>query len=142
MKALATRLPRAARFLIVAAVLMLGSYGAYRLRAASTRYEPTFLETAQTDRASYASGETVVVTGSGYAPSSAVTVRVTLPDASVVDQVGNTDELGNLSFSFTPGALNGKYLLNVVGANDFGLSGVAFTYGPTLAANKGDYRAG
>src|SRR6476620_9970370 len=142
MQEMAMRLPRAARFLLAAAVLMVGSYGVYRLRAANSLYEPTFLETVEASKTSYAPGETVLVRGDGFAPSSTVTLRVTLPDGSEVIQAGKTDESGVLTFSYTPGPLNGRYVVDVLGSNDLGLSGTALTYGPTVAADRGDYRPG
>src|SRR5262245_20935036 len=76
MKAVVLRFPRSVRLAVAFAVLVLGSYGAYRLKA-NAYCEPTTLETVTADKSHYALGETALITGSGFAPFCNVVVRVT-----------------------------------------------------------------
>jgi hypothetical protein len=149
-KTLALRLPRAVRFLVVAALLTVASYGVYRLRADSF-CEQTGLETVQSDKAHYALGDTALITGSGFAPSCNVVVRVTRPDLSVVKGDGQntpgsdevvTDASGNFTYAYVVADVAGRwYNFDILGQGG-GLSGDLFSAGPIVWTDKGDYKPG
>jgi hypothetical protein len=141
MTSILRRIPTWKRLSAVAAVLLLASYAGYRLRA-NAACAPTGFETVQTDKASYTPGESVLVTGANFSPSCTVTVRVTRPGGALDMTTADTDSAGALAFSYSPGALTGRYVVDVLGENDYVVGAAAFANGPTIAPGKGDYRPG
>src|SRR5262245_53818893 len=143
MTAILRRMPLWKKFFGAAAILGLVFLysGGPRLRASSA-CAPTSLESIQTDQAAYSPGQAVAVTGAGFAQSCSVTIRMVRPDGSTTLDGAATDAAGNLSYSWTPGALTGRYVLDVLAEGDFAAAAVAFANGPALASDKGDYRPG
>ncbi|HKA36486.1 MAG TPA: hypothetical protein VKH43_06665 [Thermoanaerobaculia bacterium] len=143
MTAILRRMPLWKKFFGTAAILGLVFLysGGPRLRA-SAPCAPTALESIQTDQAAYSPGQRVAVTGAGFAQSCSVTIRVVRPDGSTTLDGAATDADGNVSYSWTPGALTGRYVLDILGEGDYAAAAVAFANGPTLASDKGDYRPG
>src|SRR5580765_6441480 len=150
MKSVVLRFPRSVRLAVAVAVLLLGSYGAYRLKA-SASCEATSFETVSSDKSHYALGETALITGSGFAPYCNLTVRVTRPDLSVVrgdgqnspgsDEVA-TDATGGFSYAYVVTDVAGRwYNFDVVGSGG-NITGDLFSAGPTVWTDKGDYKPG
>ena len=105
-------------------------------------------EQVATDRADYAPGETVHVTGSGYAASCIVRVEVTRPDGSVVKGDGSftpgVDEVvttagGTFSYLYRLNGIEGLYRIRVLGEGDVVLATTTFT--DQLRATPSDPRA-
>src|SRR4051794_24282650 len=104
-------------------------------------------ELVATDRAAYAPGSLVHVTGMGYAPSCDVVVKVTRPDGSVVSGDGSfapgsdtvtTDFLGGFSYDYqlaSNPAIEGTYAVDVLGLTDTVLAHTSFEDAMTIAAD-------
>jgi LPXTG-motif cell wall-anchored protein len=105
-------------------------------------------ETIATDKADYRPGATVHMTGSGYARSCLVKVRVVRPDGSVVrgdgsfepgvDQVRTTAR-GRLFYDYKLNGIEGLYRVRVLGAGNVLLAKTTFT--DQLRATPSDPRA-
>jgi hypothetical protein len=135
------RLPRAIKLIIAATILMPASYGVFRLGANSFA-KPTYKEKVQASQAKRDLGQPVAVTGTGFEGSAAVTVRITRPDKAVDTTATTVDPKGNLGFFYEPRSLAGSFVLETLGADDFGLAAASFTNGPSIQAAKGNYFAG
>ncbi|HKA35492.1 MAG TPA: hypothetical protein VKH43_01645, partial [Thermoanaerobaculia bacterium] len=140
MKAIALRLRRAVRFLLAAAILMPAFYGVLRLSGDSLA-KPTSKEKVEANQGN-GYGQPVSVTGTGYEPSAAVSIRVTRPDGGQDTALTSVDRKGNLSFSYKPRSLAGAYVLETLGEGDFGLAAAGFNNGATIQALKGNYFEG
>jgi Domain of unknown function (DUF5979) len=105
-------------------------------------------ESIATDEADYAPGETVHMTGRGYAPSCLVKVKVIRPDGSVVkgdgsftpgvDQVRTTAR-GRLAYDYVLNGIEGTYRVRVLGAGNAVLATTTFT--DQIRATPSDPRA-
>lgn len=93
-------------------------------------------ETIATDKADYRPSETVHMTGSGYARSCVVRVRVVRPDGSVVRGDGSfepgVDEVlttarGRLVYDYVLNGIEGLYKVRVLGAGNVLLAKTTFT---------------
>ena len=91
--------------------------------------------TMATDKADYAPGETVHMTGGGYAPECTVRIEVTRPDGSVVKGDGSfepgVDEVtttagGTLTYDYILNGIEGLYRVRVLGAGDAVLASTTF----------------
>src|SRR3972149_674698 len=98
----------------------------------------TGAETVMTDKEDYAPEETVHVTGTGYAASCQVTVRVTRPDGSIVKGDGSfvsgSDSVtisptGDLAYDYILDGILGTYGVEVIGAAGPVLATTTFTDG-------------
>jgi hypothetical protein len=101
-------------------------------------------ELVTTDRSAYAPGDLVHVTGMGYAPGCDVVVKVTRPDGTVVSGDGTftpgsdtvtTDLFGGLSYDYqlqSNPAIEGRYLVDAVGAADVLLAHTEFDDAPKM----------
>ena len=101
-------------------------------------------ELVSTDRAAYAPGSLVHVSGMGYFPGCDVVVKVTRPDGSVVSGDGSfapgsdtvtTDPLGNFTYDYllpSNPAIEGTYSIDVLGLADTALAHTTFEDAPTL----------
>ena len=108
-------------------------------------------ETVATDKADYAPGETVHMTGTGYARACTVRVEVRRPDGSVVRGDGSfepgVDEVtsaadGTLAFDYQLDGIEGLYRVRVLGAGDTELAMTTFTDQiPAPRASPSDPRA-
>ena len=97
---------------------------------------PTGNETVSTDKADYAPGEVVLITGTGYAAACDVVVQVTRPDGSIVLGDGSfapgsdtvtTGSDGSLAYNYQLNGIEGLYLVDVLGEADVVLASVTFT---------------
>jgi hypothetical protein len=105
-------------------------------------------ESIATDKADYSPGETVHMTGRGYAPSCLVKVKVIRPDGSVVrgdgsftpgvDQVRTTAR-GRLAYDYVLNGIEGTYRVRVLGAGNAVLATTTFT--DQIRATPSDPRA-
>jgi LPXTG-motif cell wall-anchored protein len=105
-------------------------------------------ETIATDKADYRPGATVHMTGSGYARSCLVKVKVVRPDGSVVrgdasfepglDQVRTTAR-GRLFYDYKLNGIEGLYRVRVLGAGNVLLAKTTFT--DQIRATPSDPRA-
>jgi hypothetical protein len=93
-------------------------------------------ETIATDKFDYAPEETVSVTGTGYAASCEVVVRVTRPDGSIVVGDGSfaagsdtiaTTAAGNLAYDYMLDGIEGEYLIEVMGDGGTVLASALFS---------------
>jgi hypothetical protein len=119
--------------------------------AGATGCAPLGSETVATDKADYAPGETVHMTGAGYAPACTVRVEVTRPDGSVVRGDGTfepgVDEVitaadGTLAYDYQLNGIEGLYRVRVLGAGDTELAITTFTDQiPAPRASASDPRA-
>ena len=92
-------------------------------------------EIVLTDRSDYDPGATVFMTGSGYAASCDVTVKVTRPDGSIVKGDGSFDPGsdvittgvdGTLAYAYVLDGIQGEYLIEVTGADETVLATTTF----------------
>jgi Domain of unknown function (DUF5979) len=105
-------------------------------------------ESIATDKADYRPGATVHMTGSGYARSCLVKVKVVRPDGSVVrgdgsfapgvDQVRTTAR-GRLFYDYELNGIEGRYRVRVLGAGNVLLARTTFT--DQIRATPSDPRA-
>ena len=93
-------------------------------------------ESIATDKADYAPGATVHMTGAGYARSCLVKVEVTRPDGSIVKGDGSfepgVDEVrttarGRLAYDYVLNGIEGLYRVRVLGAGNTVLARTTFT---------------
>ena len=113
-----------------------------------TRCERRGRETIATDKADYRPGATVHMSGSGYARSCLVKVKVVRPDGSVVrgdgsfepgvDQVRTTAR-GRLFYDYVLNGIEGLYRVRVLGAGNTVLARTTFT--DQIRATPSDDRA-
>jgi LPXTG-motif cell wall-anchored protein len=94
------------------------------------------MESIATDKADYAPGETVDMTGAGYAPSCLVEIEVIRPDGSVVKGDGSfepgADEVraragGTIAYAYVLNGIEGVYQVRVLGAQSAVLAATTFT---------------
>ena len=88
------------------------------------------METVATDAFDYPPGDTVHVTGTGYAPGCDVQVNISRPDSVVDSATVTTDLFGNLAYDYVlpppPGVIGG-YSLDVLGYAGTVLAHMTFT---------------
>jgi outer membrane biosynthesis protein TonB len=115
---------------------------------APTSCERLGTESIATGKADYSPGETVHMTGAGYAPSCLVKVEVTRPDGSVVKGDGSfepgVDEVrttarGRLAYAYVLNGIEGLYRVRVLGAGNAVLATTTFT--DQIRATPSDPRA-
>src|SRR5687767_11633202 len=99
-------------------------------------------EAVATDKEDYKPSETVIVTGTGYAPECDVVVKITRPNGTVVVGDGSfapgsdtvaTSAAGDLYYEYILNGVEGEYLIEVLGAGDVVLASMTFTDGITLS---------
>ena len=105
-------------------------------------------ESIATDKADYAPGATVHMTGAGYGRSCLVKVEVTRPDGSIVkgdgsfepgvDEVSTTAR-GRLAYDYVLNGIEGLYRVRVLGAGNTVLARTTFT--DQIRATPSDDRA-
>jgi Domain of unknown function (DUF5979) len=105
-------------------------------------------ESVATDKDDYAPGETVHMSGAGYAPSCLVKIKVVRPDGSVVkgdgsftpgvDQVRTTAR-GRLAYDYVLNGIEGTYRVSVLGVGNAVLAATTFT--DQIRATPSDPRA-
>src|SRR5262249_30117150 len=110
-------------------------------RSAGVPYEQTFREQIKADVGVTPASQPVRLTGSGFAPSLAVTIAIEQPDGSRVQFLTTTDSEGNLSFVYQP-PLTGGYTGTVIGSNNVRLASANFTSGPYVWTGLDDYAPG
>jgi hypothetical protein len=105
-------------------------------RASATDCAPLGSETVATDKADYAPGETVHMTGTGYSPDCTVRVEVTRPDGSIVRGDGSfepgVDDVttaadGTFAYAYQLNGIEGLYRVRILGASDAELASTTFT---------------
>jgi hypothetical protein len=69
-----------------------------------------------------------------------VSLYLYAPDGSVRADLVVTDASGNLAYAIAPSAITGQYQVNLYGDSQAELAGIAFTNGPQVSTDKGDYR--
>jgi hypothetical protein len=99
-------------------------------------------ESIGADKRHYIPDTTVSLSGRGFSPSCDVSVDVVAPDDTVATAVVTTDAGGILRHVYLLGGLTGDYRAEVYGSADVLLSDAAFTNGPVITLDKGDYRSG
>jgi PKD repeat protein len=94
--------------------------------------------TVCTDKADYGSGETVHISGSGFAPGARLTIKVTRPDGSVVTGDGSfapwptaydavvADLDGSFDYNYVLDGVQGEYLIEAIAGGEV-LASCAFT---------------
>jgi large repetitive protein len=96
---------------------------------------PTGSESIATDKGSYQAGETVQVTGLGFAPRCDLTLRVTRPDGSVVTGDGSetpgsdsvlTSSSGGIGYEYRLLAIAGEYTVDALGVDGVVLATTSF----------------
>ena len=92
-----------------------------------------------TDKAVYAPGETVHISGSGFGPGASLTIRVTRPDGSVVSGDGSlapwptaydtvvADAEGSLQLNYVLAGMDGAYVVEAVDGEGTTLATCTFT---------------
>ena len=91
---------------------------------------PTGMETVATDKADYPPGETVHVTGGGYAPACDVEVWIERPDGVVESFIASTDLAGSFALDYLlpgPPGVIGEYGITVHGLGGATLASMTFT---------------
>jgi hypothetical protein len=93
-------------------------------------------ESIATDKADYGPGETVSITGTGFAASCNVVMRVTRPDGSVVTGNGSytpgsdtveTSPTGAFVYDYILDGIEGEYVVDALGADNVVLASTGFT---------------
>ena len=97
-------------------------------------------ESIASDQPHYAIAEPVQLSGHGFAPSCDVSVYLYAPDGSVRTDLVVTDASGNLAYAIPPSVITGQYQVDLYGDTQAELAGIAFTNGPQVSTDKGDYR--
>jgi len=88
--------------------------------------------TIWTDKEHYAPEETVIISGSGFLPSTEVTITLVAPDLSVATIYALTDELGAFTVDFVLDGLQGTYSVT---ATDGTNTATTTFYEPTIPIN-------
>lgn len=113
----------------------------YRMAVAAT--EPTDPR-VWTDKADYAPGETVRISGSGFAPTADLRLRVTRPDGSTVTGDGSFDPWptayddvvadadGRIAYDYVLDGIEGEYLVDVLDGEGEVVAACAFTDGGAI----------
>src|SRR4030095_238890 len=65
--------------------------------------------TISTNKTKYALGETMIITGSGFTPTSSVSISVLRPDHVTDSLSAPTNSSGAFTASYTPPAIAGRY---------------------------------
>ncbi len=127
---------------VAAAVLLLLSVPAFARGqgggCAQTRYE-----SIQSDSQHYLPGETVVITGGGFAASCDVLIVVNYPDGTSEQNLATSDAYGNLAYFHSLGPVTGDYSIQVEttdGAVSLALA--PFSSGVFVTTDKPDYKPG
>ena len=108
MKTIAKRFPWTVRLLAVTVVLLLASYRSWS-QAANGPCGQTRDEVMDAAVPHYLPGESVEISGRGFAPSCEVLMVVNVPDGGTQSGLAQTDAYGNLSYSYTLGSVIGDY---------------------------------
>ena len=144
MRAITKRFPWTVRFLgLAATLLLLGSQRSWS-QTSGELCGPTGNEMLQADSYRYQPDQTVQVTGTGYAPSCSLAIRVTRPDGGADNTLATTDPDGNLSFSYLLGTAQGEYTVGTFlnGDDTLPWTLTTFTNGAYVEPDMPDYAPG
>ena len=142
MKTIANRFPWTMRLLALTAVLMLASYRSWS-QANNGPCGQTRHENIQSALLHYLPGDTVTVTGRGFAPSCDVLLPISLPDGTSENAVAATNPSGEFAFSYLLGPITGDY--SILAATSDGSTSLAmtqFSSGIFVMTDKTDYKPG
>lgn len=131
------------RFLALAAALVVTAITLFSGHSsAQSKCGATGNESVSVDKTHYALGDTVRVSGSGFAPACALELQITAPDLSRNKESVTTDSDGQFDYSYVVTGPAGRwYNVDALG-QDGPLGGTLFSAGPIVWTDQGDYLPG